>query len=150
MRNPERLEDLTRTWTAQEIGSQPDYEFRRKWYGMYERAYMQARNPDQVFTDREAIPEAVGCYAFFDRAIKRIVRVGRSFNLKSRVNSYFKKSQDASMKRLRESGSLSRCDIFIWYERSLHQLEKTLAKKFDPVFNRFNPAAPRSHYVSSH
>jgi len=95
--------------------------------------------------DINNIPEAPGCYIFRDSA-GSCLYVGKSKKLRSRVRSYFNKSDSPKVKKLAMliagiEYRLATCEIDALY------LEHSLIKTYRPVFNSQMKKDLRPHYI---
>ena len=79
------------------------------------------------------LPEKAGCYLMKDVKGK-VIYVGKSKNLKNRVRSYFKSSQEGRRAELVKN--IADYDIIVVdSDKEAFLLEVTLIKKYQPYYN---------------
>ena len=86
-------------------------------------------------TELTKLPEAPGVYRYFDEE-GAIIYVGKAKNLKSRVSSYFAKSNQHDRKTKRLVSQIKKIEFTIVHtEFDALLLENTLIKKYQPRYN---------------
>ena len=100
--------------------------------------------PDQTFTvasfltNPEQVPKWPGCYAFVDDSDNRVLRVGRSNQLRFRIQSYVDnlfndRMADSMFGYMKMRGSPFR--VFLWFVVYPGLFERSLIVTYNPPFN---------------
>jgi excinuclease ABC subunit C len=95
---------------------------------------MVSKNAEYIRSLVSALPDQPGIYQYFDQSGK-IIYVGKAKNLKKRVSSYFKKTQENRKTELLVRNIADIRHMVVETEQDALLLENNLIKKYQPRYN---------------
>lgn len=101
--------------------------------------YIQQPNMVVPIGELHLIPNKSGCYAWIDKTVNQVVRVGKSIRLRNRIYSYLGGSDRASKELAKWYWTGADPDqkvyVAVWLSKDIDSLERSLLNEFKPPLN---------------